>query len=98
MDIKLTGALNVYKVNSAEGTAGVKAVINAKKADEGRDVFTMSTQAEDYRLAYAAVMEAPEVRSAVVNAIKAKIESGLYDFSAVETAKKMIGSAEHYYG
>lgn len=64
------------------------------RAEEKRDMVTLSTQAKDYQTVKWALSHVPDVRMDKVNAMKAKIDNGTYHVNASDVADKIFSKLD----
>lgn len=82
---------NVYSAYKTYNTSGAGRQRRTETADgEIRDNFTLSVQAEDYRIARQAVSRLPDVRQERVEALQTQIASGRYTVSSAMVADKIL--------
>ncbi len=81
--VPISGATGKYRdagrVNSTQGTGSL-----------GSDKVEFSASAKSFAAALKAVKDAPDVRPALVNEIKTKIDNGTYVINNMSTANAMI--------
>lgn len=87
---KIPGINKVYKSFSVERKKGTQEVfsVNGRK-----DELTVSQKAKDYQIVnkgIKAMNQIPDIREDKVNAIRDKMEKGLYDIDGKDIAEKML--------
>ena len=90
MDLRVSnayGAFSVYSVNNAHSASKVE---RTNKTGKSKDVFSLSTQAEDYQAVRKALANVPDVRTDRINQIKSRIDSGEYQVTAFDIASKIL--------
>ena len=87
MDIRVSGVYDAYKVYNTNGT-GKASRVSAAKTD--RDDFAISLQAEDYNKVRRALSNVPDIRSAQVEATRARIETGNYQVAPADIAAQIV--------
>lgn len=66
----------------------------SSRAEEKKDMVTLSTQAKDYQTVKRALSDIPDVRADKINALKAKIDNGTYDVQASDVADKIFSQLD----
>lgn len=71
-------------------TDGALRVGKTSGLNMGTDEFTISSESRDFRAVFEAVSKLPDIREDKVNDIKARMDSGRYNVSSMDTARKML--------
>jgi len=92
MDMRINGALSAYEnfsitkdVSKREGFA--------RSTPANDDLFSVSSEGRDYQTIRNIVANVPDIREDRVASIKAQMENGTYNVSAVSVARKILESA-----
>ena len=91
MNMRVDNVYSAYKLYNTKGKDIQRAA--GSSGGQNQDTFTMSIQAEDYRLARQAVSRMPDVRWDRVEAVQSQIASGEYAVSPAMVADKIIKDA-----
>jgi len=90
MDIRVASIYNAYGEYKVKNASGARKAEHDGKAESFKDTFSLSAQAEDYQLARKALAGVPEIRTGLVNQIKAKVDSGAYRVKPEDVAAKIL--------
>ena len=91
MDIRVNNVYSAYQVYNTSGTGRQRRL--GAEHEQSQDTFTMSVQAEDYRVARQAISRLPDVRLDRVEALRSQIDSGQYSVSPAMVADKILRDA-----
>ena len=94
MDMRVATSYDVYSVYNAKNTSGAKKTEKSGASESRKDVFSLSTQAEDYQTVRKVLVNVPDVRADRISQVKAKLASGGYQASASNIAAKILQELE----
>lgn len=80
----VASAVNTYKKQAAKAN-------NVKAQSMAKDSIEISSSAKQFQIAFAAIKSQPEVRTNLVEELKAKVQSGEYRVAAEDIAEAMLG-------
>lgn len=87
---KIAGINKIYKSFSVDRKSGTKEVTDLQSK---KDELTISQKAMDYQIVnkgMKAIGQIPDIREDKVNAIREKMDKGLYDLDGNDIAEKII--------
>ena len=90
MDLRVSNAYGAFSVYNVSSTAGASKTERTGRTEKTKDIFSLSTQAEDYQVARKALANVPDVRTDRINQIKSRIDSGEYQVTAFDIASKIL--------
>ena len=80
----------ISQIAKVYGPSSVNKVTSKDVNIKTKDNLKISETAKYFQLAYKAAKDSPDIRTEKVENLKARIDSGTYNISAEEVAKKMI--------
>ena len=92
MDMKITGAYKQY-ISPPVKVNYVQPAQVAYAASKG-DKVSLSQQAEDYKTAFRAINNSPEIRHELVESLRDMIANGSYNISAHDVAARIFHGLE----
>lgn len=87
----------IHKASEIYAASSVKKVSAKDPQVSKKDKLSISDTAKYFQLAFKAAKNSPDIRIEKVEKIKEQIESGTYNVSAEEVAKKMLKSSFDQY-
>ncbi|MCL2204241.1 MAG: flagellar biosynthesis anti-sigma factor FlgM [Defluviitaleaceae bacterium] len=91
MDMRISGTLNAYANYSVRRN---NTPVTKGRNQSTTDSVSVSAQAHEFSVARKAIHELPDVRSAQVSQIQARLQSGTYSVSASDVAARIFSAAE----
>lgn len=79
----VASAVNTYKKQAAKAN-------NVKAQSPAKDRIEISSSAKQFQVAFAAIKNQPEVRTDLIEELKAKVENGEYRVSAEDIVDAMF--------
>lgn len=88
--MKIMNQPNIQQIMKSYSKAPERAKVE-KNSTVATDQIQISSQARSFQVAMKAIQEVPEMRQEKIDAIKQQIETGTYQPSAQDIARKMMG-------
>jgi len=92
MDMRINGALSAYENYSITKDV-TRREEYARAIPANDDLFSVSSEGRDYQTIRNIVANVPDIREDRVASIKAQMESGTYNVSSAQVARKILESA-----
>lgn len=85
--MKLTGVTSVYTAYQSSNSVSKQ---KNQTTETQKDTVAISSEARTFQMAMRALNNAPDVRSEIVDPLKARIDSGTYNVSNEDLADSMV--------